>query len=90
MTEMQEQKLLQVWRIDWTEYERGWGSRPDGYTLYVRKVDADHAYNNMMDDRGGEVPDWYMNASLPRLVDLTVRQAEDFSDPMQAYKHYNH
>lgn len=21
----------------WTEYERGWGSRPDGFTLYLTK-----------------------------------------------------
>jgi hypothetical protein len=44
---------------DWIESERGWGTRPDGYTLHLTKSDRDayvRAYWSRMPD---EVPDEY-------------------------------
>ncbi len=29
-----------VVRQSWTEYERGWGCRPDGYTLHLTQKDC--------------------------------------------------
>lgn len=48
-----------VWRIDWIESERGWGIRPDGYSLHLTREDADKyvdAYWSRMPD---QVPDEY-------------------------------
>lgn len=56
-----------VWRIDWTEYERGWGSRPDGSTYYETKAEADAAHDKAIEGRGVVAPDYYVNPSRPYL-----------------------
>lgn len=30
-----------AYKVHWTEYERGWGQRPDGTTLHMNKSAAD-------------------------------------------------
>ena len=30
-----------AYQIEWTEYERGWGPRPDGKSYHKSKKDAD-------------------------------------------------
>lgn len=65
-----------AWRIDFTEYERGWGSRPSGYNLYAEKALATAAYDeHWAGYSNGEAPDYYIHASSPKLVELTVREA---------------
>lgn len=32
--------MKQVWCQQWEESERGWGTRPDGYSLHLSKEDA--------------------------------------------------
>lgn len=63
------------YRIDWTEFECGWGQRPDGYTLYLTRERAsqhidDHwaAYKIQY---GNTVPDDYSAPSEPYLVECT-------------------
>lgn len=58
------------YRIDWTEYERGWGSRPDGSTFYATKEDAEAAYAAAFQGRGERTPDCYSNPSRPCLVPI--------------------
>jgi hypothetical protein len=57
---------------DWTEHERGWGSRPDGYTLHLTFADRDiyvegynSTYNNLP-----TAPDEYTegHSIQPRIV----------------------
>lgn len=47
--------------ISWTEYERGWGSRPDGITLHRTKEDAEEfAYTYLhKNNKSNYVPDIY-------------------------------
>ena len=62
-----------VWCQDWEESERGWGIRPDGFTLHLSKVDLVvyvrvfyMAYKNE-----ASAPDEYTRTSgKPRLVDI--------------------
>jgi hypothetical protein len=63
-----------AYRVFYTEYERGWGSRPDGHkdftgdnalTEATEHVRVFNAQNNLP-----VAPDWYMVASVPTLVDL--------------------
>lgn len=45
----------------WTESERGWGQRPDGYSLHQTKEDRDafvDSYNKQFNNKA-EVPDEY-------------------------------
>lgn len=70
---------LGAYRIDWTEYERGWGQRPDGSTLHLTKEDADayiKEYWDGMPDRSLGVPDEYSAPGTPRFVEATVEQIE--------------
>ena len=61
------------YRIRYTEYERGWGSRNDGFkdfnTLDEAKTAAD-AFNAQ--NTAPTAPDWYMVASEPVFVDADV------------------
>lgn len=59
-----------LYQIKWTEFERGWGQRPDGETYYLDKETADRAYNKAFEGRGDCVPDYYVNPSKPKLVEV--------------------
>jgi len=39
-TPKDENKKHVVWAVGWEEHERGWGTRPDGYFLYLNKDKA--------------------------------------------------
>lgn len=56
----------------WTESERGWGSRPDGYTLHSTLADRDWwviNHNSQLPD--DHIPDVYSRtAGSPYLVDI--------------------
>jgi hypothetical protein len=81
---------------DWEESERGWGVRPDGYTLHLTRVDwADFVtgYNNTFNDER-TVPDEYTRVNgQPRIVELDKevyqkllahRKNTDHKHPFQA------
>jgi len=61
------------YRIYYTEYERGWGSRPDGhddFNTFGEAVAAADAFNSK--NTAPRTPDWYMVASQPVLVDADI------------------
>ncbi len=66
-----------AWRIDFTEMERGWGSRPDGYCLFATQELAKAALKEHWTRYPeGAAPDYYIHASEPRLVQLTVHESK--------------
>jgi hypothetical protein len=68
-----------VVRLDWEESERGWGIRPDGYSLHLTKEDSEafvKEYWDTMPDRGpnGEVPDEYSRPDdEPHIVSVDAK-----------------
>lgn len=52
-----------VYKIDWEESERGWGSRPDGTSLHKSKEEVDsfinHHWERYSNIYGDTVPDEY-------------------------------
>ena len=61
------------YRIRYTEYERGWGSRPDGFKDFDTLVEAEKfARNFNAQNTEPTAPDWYMVASEPVFVDADV------------------
>lgn len=61
------------YRVRYTEYERGWGSRPEGFTDFDTLLEAKtatDAFNALNTE--SSVPDWYMLASEPVLVDADI------------------
>lgn len=68
-----------AYRIDWIEYERGWGTRPDGSTLHKDRAAAEQYirdYWARMPDRGpnGEIPDEYSAPGEPYLVTVDAEK----------------
>jgi hypothetical protein len=59
------------YRVRYTEYERGWGSRPDGFTDFDSFEEADQYYRsyNAQHNTADSAPDWYMVAEEPAFVD---------------------
>jgi hypothetical protein len=62
-------------RQNWEESERGWGTRPDGYSLHLTLADAKAYANQFLKEQykrlGEEVPDEYVRCcGEPYLVDV--------------------
>lgn len=59
------------YRVYFTEYERGWGSRPDGHKDFD-DIKSAKEYADKFNSKNDLpiAPDWYMTASSPVLVDL--------------------
>lgn len=79
-TETFKAKTIKVWVQKWTERERGWGQRPDGYTLHIDKDDIDRFVKAMRDREAAQgfgehnVPDEY---SSPEGKPYQTEMAED-------------
>ena len=50
--------------IKWTEYERGWGPRHVGYSVYNTEQEANVAFNKAFEGRDGYAPDTYINPGV--------------------------
>ena len=48
-----------VFEIEWTESERGWGQRPDGFTYHKTEADAQKYVDAYWKTMPNEVPDCY-------------------------------
>ena len=62
-----------AWRVVVWEHERGWGAKPDFHKDFDSKKEA-LEFMNEFNSKNTEtvVPDWYMVAKDPVLVDLSV------------------
>lgn len=61
---MAEIKIPQAYRVDITEYERGWGSKVDETKYFTTEQEARNfctEYNKC--NTASSAPDWYMQAS---------------------------
>jgi len=67
--------IISAYQIQWTEYERGWGNRPDGISYHKSKKDADNFLNKHFEmekgRNGNNVPDEYSAPSEPKLVEIS-------------------
>jgi hypothetical protein len=58
------------------ESERGWGQRVDEVKHFDSKIDADKFVKDYnAKNTSPVVPDWYMYASEPKLVDLDQKRS---------------
>lgn len=57
--------------IAWTEYERGWGSRPDGKSYYKTKELAERKRKDFISSQpAGPAPDEYTSPGEIKLVEV--------------------
>ena len=63
------------YRVRITEYERGWGSRPEGFSDFDSLEEA-KAYRDKFNSQNTAptAPDWYMVASDPVFVDTDATE----------------
>lgn len=61
-----------VFLVQVTEFERGWGSRPEGYLVFETEEDRTQFLKDMNTRKGPIVPDYYWDyASVVRPHQLT-------------------
>lgn len=75
-----------LYMIEFTEYERGWGSKHISTSFHSTMERAQREYDSAMDDRSGGVPDYYINPSPIKSVAVSdelyekVIQTEETTD----------
>lgn len=73
-------KVYQLWEIEWTEYELGWGCRLDGKTYYLTKELADKAIKKYIENSPKNIPEIYSEPSQPKLVDVPYALYEKYKN----------
>ncbi len=64
--------MFALYATKWTEYERGWGQRPDGITLFEdRSTGEKHIEEHYAKRGNGPAPDEYSNPSKLELVEVS-------------------
>jgi len=61
-------EVYMAWAIQWTEYERGWGCRPDGTSFHKTKKSAQEFIRQYWKRQPGGVPDEYTSPGTPHGV----------------------
>lgn len=62
--------------VTWTEFERGWGQRPDGYSLHPTKEAWDAFYKTYRAKMPASAPDEYSAPDDPVAVEIDDMLAE--------------
>ena len=79
---------IPVVKVEWTEFERGWGQRSDGVSIHLNLRDANTYIDNYWKKEkarrpGGAVPDEYEAPGNPKLCEVT----EEFYKKLKLKKH---
>lgn len=61
---------MKIAEIEWTEYERGWGQRPDVFSYHSTLDDAEKYAKEFIDGLPGTAPDCYSSPGTPRIVEV--------------------
>lgn len=68
---MTERKLVEIVQMSWEESERGWGTRPDGYSIHKSVADCQQFVKEYWDKMPDAVPDEYSRpAGTPYAVSV--------------------
>lgn len=82
--------VVALYYIEWTEFERGWGQRPDGKSYYATKETAMEAYDKVYEARKnhtGPAPDCYSSPSKPKLVEAQEDILREVNKNGVAWRH---
>lgn len=83
-----------AWLVEWTEREKGWGSRPDGCWYYESKEEANLRTSQRLDKirqlerdmYGSRVPDEYSSPEEPRFVPVSAELAVEIEEKGEVYR----
>ena len=75
----------------WEESERGWGIRPDGYSLHLNEEDRKQYIEDYWDRMPDEVPDEYERPSgepyITTVDDETLEEIKNSKSGIRRYRH---
>jgi hypothetical protein len=74
-----------VYMVEMTEYERGWGQRPDGFLAFVDEECAKAWVADTTKDRTGPAPDIYVRYSKIGYKPCSRKFAEDVGHKGRMY-----
>lgn len=57
-----------VYEVEWTEYERGWGQRPDGFSYHCTEEAARKYIKEFIAGMPPEAPECYSSPGNPTMV----------------------
>lgn len=78
-----------VVRQEWLESERGWGIRPDGYSLHVSEADRVAFIREYWDRMPDHVPDEYSRpCGNPELVDIDEALYDELKTSRNGIRRY--
>ncbi len=66
--------MPKLFSVAWTEYERGWGNRPDGTSFFTTAAEAESIRQNCFARRrenSGVVPDCYDHPDEVREIEVS-------------------
>lgn len=75
-----------VYYINWTEYESGWGQRPDGVSIHRSQTEA-FRFRNSIESKGSY--DCYSRGSHPVLIEATPAMLELLKERESAWLQVN-
>lgn len=64
-----------LFAMSWTEYERGWGARPDGYTFHASVEEFQKFLSDFLDKQPKQVPDEYSIPDGDKPIVVMVSQS---------------
>jgi hypothetical protein len=75
--------MATLWMFTWTEYERGWGCRPDGCSLHASKEDAlqfvkDYWERERKNNKSGKTPDEYSRQDQDAPIEIIIDARNKF------------
>lgn len=69
--------MTKLFAMGWTEYESGWGSRPDGFTLYKTK---EAAKKHILESEKNKKYECFSAPSLDALLVINMNTPIDFGE----------
>ncbi len=73
----------------WTEFERGWGSRPDGASLHLTKEDAEAfvvEYNKVFNNEKSAPDEYTVSDRNPKLIEVDSSVQDELKLRIQTAK----
>ena len=60
-----------LYAVEWTEYERGWGCRPDGHSVHRNLNEAQRFITVYLNNLPKEIPDEYSSPGEPKIMEVS-------------------
>lgn len=69
-----------AWMVEWIEYEKGWGFRPDGVSYYSTKELAVKKATEHIRKLPPDMPAFYSEPGKPKQIEVTEEQMRKITE----------